>query len=55
MTMAIYKGRHLIRSLLSVSEGQAMAIMAGSIMVGRHGPREVTKSLYLFQQAENTV
>ena len=48
MTKATYKRKHLIGSLLTVSEGESMTIMAGSMGEGRrHGAGAVAKHLHL--------
>lgn len=42
MAQDTYKSKHLI----TVSEGETMAILEGSIAAGRHDAREIAKSLH---------
>jgi hypothetical protein len=43
MTKVIYKRKHLIRGLLTVSVGEFMTFIVGSMVTGRHGPGAVKK------------
>jgi hypothetical protein len=51
MTKATYRRKHLIGSLITVSEGESIIIMTGSV-TGRHSTGAVAKSLHGDLQAE---
>jgi hypothetical protein len=48
----IYKGKGLVGDLLTVSKGESMTIVPGSMAGGRHGAGAVAMSLHLIHKQE---